>query len=103
MTPATTTLLLLAAGTYALKAVGPLLLGDERSLPPVMQRLALLLPAALLAALVATSTFIQDQRWSVDARLAGLVVAALALWRRLPFVAVVVLAAAATAAVRALS
>jgi branched-subunit amino acid transport protein len=102
VSPATTTLLVLAAGTYALKAAGPLVLGGDRALPPMIQRLALVLPAALLAALVATSTFVADQRWLVDARLAGLVAAAVALWRRLPFVVVVLAAAAATAATRAL-
>lgn len=103
MTPATATLLVLAAGTYVLKAAGPLVLGGDRSLPEIVQRFALLLPAALLAALVATSTFVQDQRWFVDARLAGLMAAAIALWQRLPFVVVVLAAAATTAAVRALS
>lgn len=103
MSAATTALLLLAAGTYALKAAGPLVLGGDRTLPPILERLALLLPAPLLAALVATSTFVDDQRWILDARVAGLIVAAIALWRRLPFVFVVLLAAAATAATRAIT
>lgn len=86
-----------------LKAAGPLVLGGDRALPPFLERLALLLPAPLPAALVATSTFVDDQRWILDARVAGLVVAAFALWRRLPFVIVVVPAAAATAATRAIT
>ena len=96
------TLVLLAAGTYALKAAGPLVLGGDRELRPWLARLTQLLPAPLLAALVATSTFVESQRWVLDARVAGLLIAGLALWRRLPFVIVVVLAAAATAAARAL-
>ncbi len=95
------TLILLAVGTYALKATGPLLLGGERELPPTVTRLALLLPAPLLAALVATSAFVADQRWVFDERAAGLAVAGLALWKRLPFVVVIILAALTTAAVRA--
>lgn len=102
MSPAAVTIVLLAAGTYLLKAAGPLLLGGERRLPPRVERLTLLLPAPLLAALVAGSTFVADRAWTIDARLAGLVAAALALWLRLPFVVVVVVAAAATAATRAL-
>lgn len=94
------TLVALAVGTYVLKATGPLVLGGERDLPPVVARLAVLLPAPLLAALVATSTLVSEQRLIVDERLAGLLVAAVALWRRAPFVLVVVLAAAATAGVR---
>ncbi|MGF1595899.1 MAG: AzlD domain-containing protein [Acidimicrobiales bacterium] len=103
MTAATITLLVLAAGTYTLKAIGPLALGGDRQLPPMVERLALLLPAPLLAALVASATLVDDQRWVLDARVVGLAAAAVALWRRLPFVVVVVAAAAATAAARALA
>jgi branched-subunit amino acid transport protein AzlD len=91
-----TVLLVLAAGTYALKAAGPLLLG-ERRLPRRVAWAVGLLPAALLAALVATSTAVTDGRWVIDARLPALAVAAVLLWRRAPFV-VVVLGAAVTAA-----
>ena len=52
------------------------------------------LPAPLLAALVAISTFTDGASWSIDARVIGLGVAAIALWRRLPFVVVVIAAAA---------
>lgn len=50
-----------------MKAAGPLVLGGDRALPPFLERLALLLPAPLPAALVATSTFVHDQRWILDA------------------------------------
>lgn len=96
MSPAVVALVLLAAGTYALKAAGPLLLG-RRSLSPALERAATLLPAALLAALVISSTAAVDRRIVLDARLPALLVAAGLLWLRAPFV-VVVLGAAATAA-----
>jgi branched-subunit amino acid transport protein len=96
MSPAIATLLLLAAGTYALKAAGPLLLG-QRPLPPAVERVATLLPGALLAALVITSTAASGDRVVLDARVPALVVAGVLLWLRAPFV-VVVLGAAATAA-----
>ena len=102
MTEPLATVLALAVISYAFKSVGPLFLGGERNIPLWVDRLALLLPAPLLAALVASSTFVTDQQWRIDARAVGLLVAALALWRRLPFVIVVVLAAAATAATRQL-
>jgi len=95
-----TTVVLLAGGTYVLKAAGPLLLGGNRQPPPIMHRLALLLPAPLLGALVVTSTVIDSQQWVLDARIVGVAVAGIALWRRLPFVAVVLLAAAATSLTR---
>lgn len=101
MTEPTVVLLLLGTGTYALKAVGPLLLGG-RALPEWTRKLADLAPAALLAALVATSTFARGSDLVIDARLAGLLTAAVALALRVPFVVMVILAAAATALVRSL-
>jgi hypothetical protein len=59
-----------------------------------------LLPAALLAALTIVSTVGDGRAIVVDARLVGLVVAGLALWRRLPFVVLIVLASGATALTR---
>ena len=67
-----------------------------------IQSLVDLLPAALLAALAIVSTVGNGSSVVIDARLVGLVVAGVALWRRVPFVAVIVLASAATAIVRAL-
>jgi branched-subunit amino acid transport protein len=92
--------LLLGALSYACKAAGPVLLGN-RPLPEWLGSLVVLLPAALLSALVATSTFASDRSLVVDARAAGLVAAGLACWRRANFVVVVVVAAAATALARA--
>lgn len=91
----------LAVGTYALKAAGPLLLGG-RALPERFERLARLLPAALLAALVVVSTVAGDRAVVVDARLAGVLAAGVALRLRAPFVVVVAVAVVVTAAVRAL-
>ncbi len=99
MSPATLVLVLLSVGTFAFKSAGPLFLG-ARPLPVRVQWLVELLPAALLAALVAVSTFADGQSIVVDARVAGMVVAALALSRRVPFVIVVILASATTAIVR---
>jgi branched-subunit amino acid transport protein len=95
------TILLLTGGTYVLKAAGPLLLGGRR-LPGLVDEVARLLPAALLAALVATGTAAAGQEVVVDARMAGLGAAAVALWRRAGFLTTVVVAMAATALVRAL-
>lgn len=94
--------MILAAGTYALKAAGPLLLGRRQLAPPV-ERFVTLLPAALLAALVVTSTATANGRIVLDARLPALLVAALLLWRRAPFVVVVLGAAATAALIRALA
>ncbi len=67
---------------------------------PRMHRVAGALTVALLAALTVMNTFAAGTALSVDARLAALAVAALALWWRAPFLLVVVLGAAASALVR---
>jgi branched-subunit amino acid transport protein len=92
----------LFAGVYVLKATGPLLLG-ERRLPSLLQRAATLLPAALLGALVATSTLAVGRSLHPDARVFGVAAAAIALWRKQSFVVVVLVAAAATATARAIA
>jgi uncharacterized membrane protein len=92
-------ILLAAAACYALKLTG--LLVPARVLGrPSVARVTGAVPVALLAALIATQTFVSDQRLVLDARVAGLAVAALALWRRAPFLIVVVAAAATTAGLR---
>lgn len=91
----------LAIGTFALKAAGPLLLGD-RPLPRPIALLASLLPAALLAALVMVQTVQGNGGPVMDARLAALGVACVALLLRAPFAVVVIAAVIAAAALRAL-
>ena len=95
-----TAILLLAGGTYVLKASGSLLLGD-RPLPHAVTRLAELLPAALLAALIAVNVAGADRRIVVDARLAGFLAAAVAVRLKASFLVVVVAGCAATALARA--
>jgi branched-subunit amino acid transport protein len=91
-----------AGGCYALKLAG--LSVPRRVLDGArVQRVAALLPVALLAALIATSTFATGDRLTVDARAGGLAVAAVAVWRRAPFLLVVALAAATTAGLRLVS
>jgi branched-subunit amino acid transport protein len=89
-------ILLLAAASYGLKALGTLLVGDREIRPPVRELLDLA-PVPLLAALILTQTVSSAGAYALDARLPALGVAALLVWRRAPFL-VVVLAAAATAA-----
>ncbi|MGH3738950.1 MAG: AzlD domain-containing protein [Micromonosporaceae bacterium] len=92
--------LLLAAGTYAFRLAGPLL--AQRVELTETGREWLALPAvALLAALVATATVFSAAEFAGWARTTGVAVAAVLALRRAPFVAVVVVAAAVTAALRA--
>ncbi len=88
-----------AIGTIVLKATGPVLLGG-RQLPARLDAVVRLAGPALLAALVATNTFADGQQLTIDARVVGLAVAAVAIRFRAPALLVIVLAAAATALVR---
>lgn len=89
-------LLGLAAAAYALKALGPVLLGRRR-LPADAVAVLEMMSIPLLAALVAVQTFGLGRSLVLDARAPALAVAAVLVWRRAPFL-VVVLSAAATAA-----
>ena len=100
MTVAWITVALLAVGTVAIKAVGPVALGG-RELPPRLSGVVARLAPSLLAALVVVETFGGDRTLVVDETAVGLVAAAAALFAKLPLFVVVVLAAATTAAARA--
>ena len=94
--------LTLAVGAYAFKVLGFIVFGG-RTLPPVVERCLALIPVALIAALVVKDTFSVGQHLQIDARAAGVGCAVLAAWRRAPLIVVIVVGAAVTAAVRALS
>lgn len=94
-----TALLVLAGGTYVMR-LGPLLLRDRLALTDRTVRLVELAAVALLVALAATGTWFEGHAFAGWARPAGVAVAALAVWRRVPFVLVVVLAAGTTAGLR---
>jgi hypothetical protein len=70
---------------------------------PLVQRIAALLPVALLAALAAVQALATGPHLVLDARLAGVAAAILALVLRAPFLVVVGVAAAVAAGVRAFS
>ncbi|MEU0785290.1 AzlD domain-containing protein [Streptomyces sp. NPDC006173] len=91
-----------AVGCYVVKLVGLLIPAGvlER---PLVQRLAALLPVALLAALTAQQTFADGRVLVVDAKAAGLAAAAVALILRAPFLLVVAAAVVVTAGVRAIA
>ncbi|MFM9556438.1 MULTISPECIES: AzlD domain-containing protein [Streptomyces] len=91
-----------AVGCYAVKLIG-LLVPEGVLERPLVQRLAALLPVALLAALTAQQTFADGHDLVVDARAAGLAAAAVALLLRAPFLVVVAAAVLVTAGARAIT
>jgi len=103
MSQSTTLWVLIAAmavTTALIKAAGPVVLGG-RPLPPRLGAVVVLMPAPLLAALVATSALADGPRLGVDAATVGVAVGAVLLWRRAPLVACVLVAAVTTALLRA--
>ena len=89
----------LSVGAYAFKMLGFVVVGS-RKLPEVLSRCLMLIPAALLAALVFNGTFTDAHAISVDERAVGLLVAIVAAWRKLPLIVVVILGASTTAVLR---
>jgi branched-subunit amino acid transport protein len=92
---------LCAVVTAIIKAAGPIALGG-RELPPRFAAVISLMAPALLAALVAVSALADDRHLAVGADTAGVAVAGVVLWRGGSIVAGVVIAAAVTAALRAI-
>jgi uncharacterized membrane protein len=102
MTQVWLTIGLVALASATLKAAGPLILGD-RQLGPRATRIIALLAPALLTALVLVDTVTSGQRLVVDARLAGVAAAGVALLLRAPVLVVLAVAVATTALLRLLA
>jgi branched-subunit amino acid transport protein len=86
---------------FVIKASGPVALGG-RDLPEWANELIVLIPAALLSALVVVQTFASGKDLVLDARAPALAVAALALALRASMIVVLVAAALTAAGLRAL-
>ena len=93
---------IVGAGTVALKGIGLPLLGG-RQLPERLTGVVSLLAPTLLAALIVTQTFASGTALVVDARVAGVAAAVIAIVLRAPILVVIAVAAVAAAATRALS
>lgn len=100
-------LIVLVVGAYGCKLFGHAVLArlavEGRSTQGILRwfpDLAALIPAALFAALIAVGSLGTDRALQVDARAAGMVVGAVAVWRKAPFIVVVVLAMAVAALIR---
>ena len=87
--------------TFAIKAAGPIALGG-RELPERFTGVVALLAPALLAALIVTQALADGQRLAVGTDTAGVAAGALVAWRTGSIIGCVVVAAAVTAALRAL-
>jgi branched-subunit amino acid transport protein len=95
------TVISLAVITALIRAAGPVALGG-RDLPPLVHDVVALLAPALLSALVVTETFSESGELVLDERAAGVAAAGAVLAARGPLLAAIAVAAAVTAALRAL-
>jgi uncharacterized membrane protein len=94
-----TAILLASVGCYLLK-LGGLSLPERVLSHPTVERVADLIPVALLAALVAVQVIADGTSLTLDARVLGLGFAVVALLLRMPFLVVVVGAAVVAALAR---
>ena len=104
MTEVWVTIVALALVTIAIKGIGPFLLGT-REIPSRLLPVVILLPSALVTALVVSAVVERtDSGMTVDvAQVVGIAVAAIALLLRLPLVVVLTVAVVVTAGFRALT
>jgi branched-subunit amino acid transport protein len=101
VSPAWWAVAIVGVATIAIKGAGPVLLGGK-PLPPRIGRIIGLLAPALLAALVAISTFGTDRALVLDERALGVGAAAVAVALKAPPLLVVIVAAVVTAGARTL-
>lgn len=97
-----TIIALLAGGVWAQRLAGMFVGGRVLARRPSLGRLATLIPAAVIMAVIVQLTLATGKTLTIDARAAGMAVAAVLVWRRAPFAVVVVAAAVTTALVRVL-
>ena len=98
-----TIVVVLAAGVWGQRFLGMYVGGPVLSRLPALGKLATLIPAAVVTAVIVQLTLASGSSLVLDARLAGVAVSGILVWRRAPFVVVVVAAAMTTALVRTIS
>lgn len=91
----------LTLAVWGQRLLGAFVVGPALTRHPAVARAMGLIPASVVMAVIVQLSVASGSALVVDARLAGVAVAALLVWRRAPFIVVVLAAAAATALVRA--
>ena len=87
----------LSAGSYAFKFLG--VIAGQR-LSKHLEPATSLLPAALFSALIIIMSISDDGSLVIDARLVGVGIGGLAVWKKMPFILVVLIAMLSTAVIR---
>ena len=79
---------MLALGAYAFKSGGLIIL-NKFNLDRFFQNSVLLIPIALLAALITEQTFVTDQAIDLDERFIGLLIALVLIKKKAPFLIII--------------
>ena len=98
----TLSIVALVAAVWGQRLLGAFVIGPVLGRRPVVARAMGLLPAAVVMAVIIQLTVAEGKSLVVDERLAGVAVAGVLVWRRAPFLAVVLAAAIVTALLRVL-
>ncbi len=93
----------LTLGVAGQRLLGMFVAGPVLAKRPALRSVADLLPAAVVAAVILQLTVTTKGALTVDARLIGLAVAGVLVWRRAPLILVVLAAAAVTGLFRLLT
>lgn len=91
---------LLAIGVWSQRLVGMFAGGALLDRVPLFARLASLIPAAVVGAVIIQLTIADGRALTLDARSVGVAVAGVLVWRRAPVIVVVTAAAVVTALIR---
>lgn len=91
---------LLAIGVWSQRLLGMFAGGALLDRVPLFARLASLIPAAVVGAVIIQLTIADGRALTLDARSVGVAVAGVLVWRRAPVIVVVVAAAVVTALIR---
>ncbi len=97
----TLSIVVLTIGVWGQRLIGGFLIGPWLERRPTLTAAAKLIPAAVVMAVIVQLTVANGRSLVADERLAGVLVAGVLVWRRAPFLAVVLSAAATTAFLRA--
>ena len=90
---------MLALGAYAFKSGGLIIL-NKFNLDRFFQNSVLLIPIALLAALITEQTFVIDQAVDLDERFIGLLIALVLIKKKTPFLIIILCPVVAVALLR---
>ena len=98
----TIAIIVMTIGAWEQRLLGAFVVGPLLERRPLLARAAGLIPAAVVMAVIVSLTITRGDSIVIDERLAGLAVAAVLVWRRAPFLVIVLGAAVTTALLRLL-